>query len=44
MLQQVATNDYKRNGRCMTQIAKHECASEHIVKQQTATDFLQAIL
>ena len=37
VLQQVATNDYKRNGRCITQIAKHECASVHIVKQQTAT-------
>ena len=37
VLQQVATNDYKRNGRCITQISKHECASVHIVKQQTAT-------
>ena len=37
VLQQVATNDYKRNGRCITQIAKYECASVHIVKQQTAT-------
>ena len=37
VLQQVATNDYKRNGRCITQIPKHECASVHIVKQQTAT-------
>ena len=37
VLQQVATNDYKRNGRCITQIAKHECASVRIVKQQTAT-------
>ena len=37
VLQQVATNDYKRNGRCITQIAKHERASVHIVKQQTAT-------
>ena len=27
VLQQVATNDYKQNGRCITQIAKHECAS-----------------
>ena len=37
VLQQVATNDHKRNGRCITQIVKHECASVHIVKQQTAT-------
>ena len=37
VLQQVATNDYKRNGRCITQIAKHECVSVHIVEQQTAT-------
>ena len=35
--QQVATNDYKPNDRCITQIVKHECASVHIVKQQTAT-------
>ena len=37
VLQQIATNDYKRNDRCITQIVKHECASVHIVKQQTAT-------
>ena len=37
VLQQVATNDYKPNGRCITQIVKHECASVHIVEQQTAT-------
>ena len=37
VLQQVATNDYKPNGRCITQKVKHECASVHIVKQQTAT-------
>ena len=36
-LQVLPTNDYKQNGRCITQIAKHECASVHIVKQQTAT-------
>ena len=37
VLQQVATNDYKRNDRCITQIVKQGCASVHIVKQQTAT-------
>ena len=37
VLQQVATNDYKPNGRYITQTVKHECASVHIVKQQTAT-------
>ena len=37
VLQQVATNDYKPHGRWITQIVKHECASVHIVKQQTAT-------
>ena len=37
VLQQITTNDYKRNGRCITQIVKHECASVHIVKQQTTT-------
>ena len=37
MLQQVATNDYKPNGRCITQTVKYECVSVHIVKQQTAT-------
>ena len=37
MLQQVATNDYKPNGRCISQTVKQGCASVHIVKQQTAT-------
>ena len=37
VLQQVATNDYKPNGRCITQTVKHGCACVHIVKQQTAT-------
>ena len=37
VLQQVATNDYKPNSRCITQIVKQGCASVHIVKQQTAT-------
>ena len=37
VLQQVATNYYKRIDRCITQIVKHECASVHILKQQTAT-------
>ena len=37
VLQQVATNDYKPNDRCITQAVKHECACVHIVKQQTAT-------
>ena len=37
VLQQVATNDYKPNGRCITQIVKQGCTSVHIVKQQTAT-------
>ena len=37
VLQQVATNDYKPNSRCITQTVKQGCASVHIVKQQTAT-------
>ena len=37
VLQQVTTNDYKPNSRCITQIVKQGCASVHIVKQQTAT-------
>ena len=37
VLQQVATNDYKSNGRCITQTVKQGCACVHIVKQQTAT-------
>ena len=37
MLQQVATNDYNPNGRCITQTVKQGCASVRIVKQQTAT-------
>ena len=37
VLQQVAINDYKRNGRCISQTVKQGCASVHIVKQQTAT-------
>ena len=37
VLQQVASNDYKPNGRCITQTVKREWASVHIVKQQTAT-------
>ena len=37
VLQQVATNDYKPNGHCITQTVKHGCACVHIVKQETAT-------
>ena len=37
VLQQVATNDYEPNGRCITQTVKQGCASVHIVKRQTAT-------
>ena len=37
VLQQVATNDYNPNSRCITQTVKQGCASVHIVKQQTAT-------
>ena len=37
VLQQAATNDYKPNGRCISQREKQGCASVHIVKQQTAT-------
>ena len=36
VLQQVATNDYKPNRRCITQTVKQGCASVHIVKQQAA--------
>ena len=37
VLQKVATNDCKPNGRCISQTVKQGCASVHIVKQQTAT-------
>ena len=33
----LSTNNYKPNGRYITQTVKHECVSVHIVKQQTAT-------
>ena len=36
-MQQVAINDYKPNGRCISQTVKQGCASVHIVKQPTAT-------
>ena len=37
VLQKVATNDCKPNGRCISQTVKQGCASVQIVEQQTAT-------